>query len=57
MQLAISGYKRTIREQTKQIEKLDSELESLKRGFRVTQVNELATEGESYKQECLRLRE
>ena len=47
--MAVSGYKRTIREQARSIEKLEVELEVVKRGMRVTQVNELVTEGESYK--------
>ena len=55
--MAVNGYKRTIREQIKTIEKRDKELEAVKRGMKVTQVNELAVEGGSYRDECLRLRE
>lgn len=55
--MAVNGYKRTIREQIKTIAKRDTELEAVKRGIKVTQVNEMAVEGGSYRDECLRLRE
>ena len=34
--MAVNGYKRTIREQIKTIEKRDKELEAVKRGMKVT---------------------
>ena len=56
-QQLINNYKRTIREQTRELEKRDQEIEQVKRSVKMTQLNQVLVESETYRKECIRLRE
>ena len=52
-----NSYKRTIREQSREIIKRDQELDNLRRNVKATQINQLQVENDNYRNECIRLRE
>ena len=53
----INSYKRTIREQSRELDKRDVEIEQIKRSVKMTQINQVLVENETYRKECIRLRE
>ena len=56
-QQLINSYKRTIREQSRELDKRDLEVEQIKRSVKMTQINQVLVENENYRKECIRLRE
>ena len=56
-QQLINSYKRTIREQSRELDKRDVEIEQIKRSVKMTQINQVLVENETYRKECIRLRE
>lgn len=56
VQQLINSYKRTIREQSKELEQRDYEIDVIKRSLKATQINQVLIENETYKTECVRLR-
>ena len=56
-QQLINSYKRTIREQSRELDKRDFEIDQIKRSVKMTQINQLLVESEAYRSECQRLRE
>ena len=56
VQQLINSYKRTIREQSKELEQRDYEIDVIKRSLKASQSNQVLIENETYKTECVRLR-
>jgi hypothetical protein len=56
-QSLVAGLKRSIKDLRQSLEERDRECETHKRNIKLTQFNQMVTELNLYKQECVRLRD